>query len=340
MVLILRGGPTIDGDRALTTKTNTLVKNTTNKTYVPVRPKSLPKPKSSGKLTSSKKSSSSRKKTSNYSQRPASKPAPKASSGSSASSGSDSSGIKKTNDSPQIKALEELLSKGFAKARDTKLANIKKVTAQQDAELLRGYGARTTSLLAADKDNEQAEADASFANLANRARETGNMLEEFIVQGAGETDMLKAQLMSLRNWSSNQDDVNRSYYDTQRSVNSAINDLNATTRTARVNLQTEALADQEQVHTNYYNQRADAYTQLGNIRANPYSDSYKKDAKDYANMAKEASQAWTNPGIDKKILDWNGTVKPTEDALNNSKVRSRQLQEKIKRPEGSTLRKW
>ena len=334
MAIVLLGGPTIDGDKALTTKTNTLMKNTKNKTYVPVRPKSLPKSTSTQKKKTSSSTGSSSKSGSSA------RLGSRASSSTSSTSSSGSSGIKKTNDSPQIKALEELLSKGFAKARDTKLANIKKITGQQDAELLRGYEARTTSLLAADKDNEKAEADASFSNLVNRARETGNMLEEFIVQGAGETDMLKAQLMSLRNWSSNQDDVNRSYYDTQRSVNSAINDLNATTRTARVNLQTEALADQEQVHTNYYNQRADAYTQLGNIRANPYSDSYKKDAKDYANMAKEASQAWTNPGIDKKILGWNGTVRPTEDALNNSKVQSRQLQEKIKRPEGSTLRKW
>lgn len=324
MVLILRGN-LIDGDRAQTARTTAKMTNTYNKTYVPVRPKTTytapPKPKSS----STSKSGSGSK------------------SGSRSGSGSGSSGgggVKSTNDSPQIKALEELLNKGFAAARDTKLANIKKITDQQDAELLRGYDARTTSLLAADEDNEKAESDASFANLTNRARETGEMLDEFLVQGAGETDMLKAQLMSLRNWDANQADVNRSYFDTQRSVNSAINDLNATTRTARINLQTEALADQEQVHTNYYNQRADAYTQLGNIRANPYSDSYKKDATDYANMAKEASQAWVNPGIDQKFLDWEGTVKPTEDTLTNTKVQAMQLQQPIKRPEGSTLRRW
>lgn len=324
MVLILRGGPTIDGDRAQTVRTNTTMRNTDNKTYIPVRPKTTskapPKPKSSSKTTTKSYSASK--------------------SGSRSGSSSSSGGVKTTNDSPQIKALEELLNKGFAKARDTKLANIKKITEQQDAELVRGYEARTTSLLAADKDNEKAEAEASFANLANRARETGDMLDEFLVQGAGETDMLKAQLMSLRNWDANQADVNRSYFDTQRSVNSAINDLNATTRTARINLQTEALADMEQVHTNYYNQRADAYTQLGNIRANPYSDSYKKDAKDYGNMAKEASQAWTNPGVNKSLRDWNGTVKPTEDTLTNTKVQAMQLQQKIKRPEGSTLRRW
>lgn len=329
MVLILRGGPTIDGDRAQTARTNTKMKNTYNKTYVPVRPKLTSTASSKSKSSSSRTTSKTTSKK-GYSAR-------KSGSG---SSGSSSSGAQKMNDNPQIKALEELLDKGFAAARDIKLANIKKITEQQDAELMRGYEARTTSLLAADKDNEKAESDASFANLANRARETGNMLDEFIVQGAGETDMLKAQLMSLRNWDSNQADVNRSYFDTQRSVNSAINDLNATTRTARINLQTEALADMEQVHTNYYNQRADAYTQLGNIRANPHSDSYKKDAKDYENMAKEASQAWTNPGINKSLRDWNGTVKPTEDTLTNTKVQAMQLQEKIKRPEGSTLRRW
>lgn len=328
MVLILRGGPTIDGDRAVTVKANTKMRNTYNKTYVPLRPKTKytapPKPKSYSKTRSntSKKTISGAK------------------SGAKSGSSAASSSAEKINDNPQIKALEELLNKGFAAARDTKLANIKTITAHQDAELVRGYEARTTSLLAADKDNEKAESDASFANLANRARETGNMLDEFIVQGAGETDMLKAQLMSLRNWDSNQADVNRSYFDTQRSVNSAINDLNATTRTARINLQTEALSDLEQVHTNYYNQRADAYTQLGNIRANPHSDSYQKDAKDYENMAKEASQAWTNPGVNKSLRDWKGTVQPTEDTLTNTKVQAMQLQQKMKRPEGSTLRKW
>lgn len=327
MALILRGN-LIDGDRAQTVKTTTKMKNTYNKTYVPVRPKTTakapPKPK-----TTTKKASTTTKKTTT---------AARSSSGSGSSS--SSSGVKKTNDSPQIKALEELLNTGFAKARDTKLANIKKITEQQDAELMRGYDARAVSLLAADEDNEKAESDASFANLANRARETGNMLDEFIVQGAGETDMLKAQLMSLRNWDANQADVNRSYFDTQRSVNSAINDLNASTRTARINLQTEALSDYEQVHTNYYNQRADAYTQLGNIRANPYSDSYKKDAKDYENMAKEAAQAWVNPGVNESLRNWNGKYKPTEDLLTNSRVQAMQLQQEIKRPEGSTLRQW
>ena len=143
--------------------------------------------------------------------------------------------------------------------------------AAQDKDLVNGYNSRMAGILKNRDDNEKSEVDASFANLSNRARESTDLLAQAASQGAGETDTLKTQLMAIRNWDANQADVNRSYFDTQRSINSSIADLNADSRTARMNLAVDALGDYDQIWTNYYNQRADAYTQMGNIHANPYS---------------------------------------------------------------------
>ena len=273
---------------------------------------------------------------------------PSGSSGSSSGYGSyggsggsgGSGGIKKSNDAPQIAALEKMINTEFAKARDTKLSNIKLQLTEQDAALLRGYDERIGQLLGARKDNEMAEAASSYANLVNRARERVDLIAEAATMGAGETDTLRAQMQALRNWDANQADINRSFFDTQRSVNNAITDLNDDVRTARINAQAQALKDQEQVWANYYNQRADAYTQLGNIRGNPYSDSYKKGDDAFDKAATESGMSWKNPGVSKDIREWKGTAQPVETRLNNSYVKATVTNLAAKKPEGATLRTW
>ena len=264
---------------------------------------------------------------------------PAAASGGGGGGGGGSSAPQKASDKPQIVALEKLLKTGFAAARDQKVANVKNLYKKQDAELVQGYNARMGSLSLAKRDNEKAEADASFGNLTNRARETTDLLAQSAAQGAGETDVLRTQLMALRNWDANQQDVNRSYFDTMRSTNTAMTDLTADTRHARVNLATESLADQEQVWANYYNQRADAYTQIGNIHSNPNSDSYNKKSKAFDSMSKEASSHWKNPGVASNITGWTG-AKVTEGKLNNTRMQNAARPVNLKRPEGSTLKKW
>ena len=213
---------------------------------------------------------------------------------------------------------------------------------QQRSTLLQSYGEKVGALDLTRKDNEKSESDASFANLGNRARESGDLLSEAAQQGAGETDTLRSQLMAVRNWDANQGEVNRSYFDTLRSTNSAITDLNADTRTAQVNMMGQLRSDQEQVWANYYNQRADAYTQLGNMMANPYSNAYsKKGAKSaYSGMAKAASSAWKNPGIGDAERNWQGSVQAEEGRQNFSDIRAAAAPKERKRPEGATLREW
>ena len=267
----------------------------------------------------------------------------KSSSGSgSGSSSSGSGGIKKSADKAQVAALDTLLKSGFAKARDQKLANVQKVYRQQDDDIFKSFKDRFGSLEKSALDNDKAEADSSFANVVNRAREAGDLVAQAAAQGLGETDNLRSQLMAIRNFDTNQGDINRSYFDTLRSVNTAQTDLIADTRNARINLASDMLGDYDQIWNNYYNQRADAYTQIGNLRANPYSDSYQANAGDYAKMATEASTVWQNPGVNQSLLDWNGSgLTPVkETALINTRADAAELTPAIKKPEGSTLRAW
>ena len=313
----------IDGDVNITRSSLEAVAAAKAPTVVTVRPTGT-----SG--TATKKSSTSTSR-------------PKSSSGSgTGSSSSGSGGIKKSSDKAQVSALDQLLKSGFAKARDQKLANVQNVYRQQDDDIFKSFKERFGSLEKSARDNDMAEADSSFSNMVNRAREAGDLVAQAATQGLGETDNLRSQLMAIRNFDSNQGDINRSYFDTLRSVNTSQTDLIADTRNARINLASDMLGDYEQIWSNYYNQRADAYTQIGNIRANPYSDSYQANAGDYAKMAAEASTVWKNPGVNQSLLDWTGSgASPVQErALLNTNLGAAETAPRIKKPEGSTLRAW
>ena len=336
--MVLPVGALLDGDWKQTKTTNAIMAAPA----IPVKPKAPSKhTKTQTKTRTKTRKTTARKTSTGRTRRAPSKKSSGGGGGARASaSSSASSGVKESSDKPQLTALQGLLKGGFAKAREQKLKNAFTLYAAQDKDLVNGYNSRMAGILKNRDDNEKSEVDASFANLSNRARESTDLLAQAASQGAGETDTLKTQLMAIRNWDANQADVNRSYFDTQRSINSSIADLNADSRTARMNLAVDALGDYDQIWTNYYNQRADAYTQMGNIHANPYSDSHKPKSTAYANMAKEASSAWKNPGVNKSLQNWKGSVQEQERKLNNSAYKGADTVNNIKRPEGSTLKKW
>lgn len=241
----------------------------------------------------------------------------------------------------QVNALKKMLDSTFGHARDTKLGNIKKVLGQQDAAMLSDFEKRRDQIFGAKEDNEKAEADSSFQNLANRARERGDIIAQALSQGAGESDTLRTQLMALRNWSANQSEINRSYYDTLRSANNTLTDLNADTRTARMNLQNQANADMRQIWNDYYNQVTDTWTQIGNLEGSNTNDSFKKRYSNaFDEAAKAAGAGWKDPGISKSVTDWKG-ADVTEQKLNNTdKAFISRPTGAMRRPEGASLRKW
>lgn len=260
----------------------------------------------------------------------------------------------------QVRALRRALNGGFRRALDIRLANIGLVTGQQQKQVMQGYRERVGSLAGAAKDNEKAAAGQGFLNLSNRGRERANALSEAMLQGAGESDILRSQEMSLRNWNANQGEVNRGFFDTLRTVNSSLTDLNVDTKTARMNLAAEANADREQLYNSFYAQRAEALTQLGNVLgqqgeyyglANEQVGSKKarrlrnraenlSDAA-FLGSANMQSKAWKNPGISARLRKWQGRDDFSDGGMGDSTYREAASQTtNLARPEGATLRSW
>lgn len=257
----------------------------------------------------------------------------------------------------QAKAIQYALRHSFGDALRAKLQDVNEMLRQQDKTLMQGYRERYRSLEGALEDNEKAAGTQTQMNRGNTIRERSNVLSEIAAQGAGESDALSAQMMSLRNWQANQAEIDRSQADTLRSINSGLTDLNVDTKSARVNLVAQAQADKSQLWTNYYNQRSESLTQLGNIRGQQadyleYAKEYgvgkggggavKQASNAFMRSAKNSGKSWDAPGIPKRLRKWDG-----RDEFESAPRPSSQAQLNAaptvdlgKRPEGSTLRKW
>ena len=255
----------------------------------------------------------------------------------------------------QAQAIRHALNTDYGNALHAKLQDVNEILHDQNKVLMQGYRERVDQLSGAFDDNEKAAATQTTANVGNLARERSNALNQLAMQGAGESDAMAAQLMSLRNWQQNQSDIERSRFDTLRSINSSLTDLNVDTHTARVNNVLQAQADKSQLWTNYYNQRAEAYTNLGNT--------YGQMA-DYRDMAKEMGvgsgggtgraggafmaashelgKSWDQPGISKKLLRWHGRddFEIEKPRSLSAQLRSAPSVDLGQAPEGASLRKW
>lgn len=166
----------------------------------------------------------------------------------------------------QAKALQHALNRDFEKGLRQQLSDINESLRQQQTLVREGYQRRYGQLKGAKTDNDKAQVSQSGINDRNMIRERNSAIGEAMNMGAGESDVLATQMMSLRNWHANQTEVQRGYFDTLRSINSSLTDLEIDTKTALANNALQANADKEQLWTNYRNQRSEAYTQLGNVR--------------------------------------------------------------------------
>lgn len=147
---------------------------------------------------------------------------------------------------------------------------------QKNLQLLLGNLAEVGSNYEqAGKDNDAAESDSSFANLANERRERQQTLDQVFRQGGGETDQLRAQSAALRNWGGNQQEVMRSYSDTVGDINRSISDANTSARTEIHN----AAANMDREKRLAFNDRQTGIGQALGSMIDMYGDSENKHAQ-------------------------------------------------------------
>ena len=257
----------------------------------------------------------------------------------------------------QAAAIRQALDVDFASNRDTKLASIALALNEQVGLLQSGHRKRADEFLNAASDTTKAAGDTAERGLTNAVREHQDTLSSILEQGAGETDTMKAMLMSARNWNANAAENNRSYFDSMQSVNAGITDLNVDTRTELARSYGGAEADKERVWQDFYNRRGEAFTQLGNIlgqQADYYAQAkemgvkpkkgVEKTAEDgmsqaFKDSAVEAGKSYTNQGLPEWVSGFTGQDR-LQARQSNTELAAALTMDKMAKAEGATLRKW
>ena len=234
---------------------------------------------------------------------------------------------------------------------------------------LDSYEERVDNFEGAAEDNAKAGASESVSNLMNRSRERAGALANLAAQGAGESDTLRGAEMSLRNWEANQGEVNRSYYDTLRSINSALGDLTAGTKAQLIADAQAANAQKGAAYDQFYANMSEKWAQLGDLlgqRSEQYGNAWsmtsdpdsavydKGDARQdlrrqnraerrsnraYRRAAHFLGQTYKDPGLPDVVQDWEGAA-DFEGQNNFSLFQNAATTIAPKAPEGATLRKW
>ena len=257
----------------------------------------------------------------------------------------------------QAKALLRALNKTFAMSRNTSLANIGQRLNESLGMLKEDAAARGAQLDASAQGTEAAAAGQENQSLSNMVRERADAMSMLLEQGMGETDSMRAMLMSARNMNANQNEGNQSRLDSMRSINASITDLNADTRTGLANQFGEAEAERGRIWENFYSRRSQGYTQLGNIRgqqADYYASAQEmgvnpgkaktRAARTGMRNAYEAATTETGKAYKEKatpgwIRDWQGTE--TKDAkVQNTNLAAAITIDAPEKADGASLRRW
>lgn len=202
---------------------------------------------------------------------------------------------KATNDA-NLTALKDLVGGGHAKVRDNALAALDASLTAKLSQIKDTFLTSFGDFQVNQRDNESAVNDASFSNLVNRAREKQDVVQQALSQGAGESDVLKSQLQALRNWASNQSDVNRSYFDTRTSINAGITDLNNRTKTSMMNEEMSTNAARASRWDDFYESMGSAYSEMANLDQQNYLLQAEIDATERAKGTTTGLLAWLDAG--------------------------------------------
>jgi hypothetical protein len=257
----------------------------------------------------------------------------------------------------QAKALRRALTQEFAKNRDTNLGNVQQRLTENLGILKDDAKKRGGILDEAATNTEVATGQQENQTLTNAVRERADAMSMLMEQGMGETDQMRAMLMAARNMNANQNEGNRSYFDSMQSINSSITDLNADTRTALANTFGEAEAERGRIWENYYSKRNQGFTQLGNIRgqqADAYANAREMGVSpgagkekaaqagmkgNYEAAATEAGKAYKEKALPDWMKNWEGTARRNAQ-VQNTNLASAITIDKAEKAEGASLRRW
>lgn len=219
---------------------------------------------------------------------------------------------KKTTNVRSLEALKKLVGGGpdsHSSVRDSALKALDDSLTAKLTQLREVFGIQSKEFEGNLRDNEASEADDSFANFANRAREKQDLVGQALSQGAGESDVLQTQLQALRNWSANQSEVNRAYFDTRSSINASIADLNTATKTGMMNEELSTSAAKSQRYDDYFNAMGRTYADMANLDQQNYLLEEEISAAEKQKETSVGLTAWLDSG--KNASDWKAPTLST-----------------------------
>lgn len=262
------------------------------------------------------------------------------------------------NMNAQARSLQDALKYSFGRNLRQGLDDVLLNLQQQRDQMLLGSKERATQLRLQGAEAEMATGDTAAMGLSNMVRERYDALTGLITQGAGETDSMRAMLMSARNWHANAAENNRGYYDTMRSINASATDLNVDTRTGLANMYMAAEGERDRLWQDYRNKRAESFTQLGNIRGQQ-ADYYeqaremgvkpknkdalgniKEQGQDaYADATSEMGQSYKQRPLPKWVEKYQ-VIGQQQARQSNTNLAAAVTIDKAQKAEGASLRRW
>ncbi|QNL30346.1 hypothetical protein SEA_MAZUN_44 [Microbacterium phage Mazun] len=261
------------------------------------------------------------------------------------SAGKAKSRVENENTQKIIDALLASLG-GYEKGRDQQLANADNTLDQTLQGILNSLSLATQDYAESGSANEQDQAAKSAANVTNRARERVSLLQQAASQGAGETDQLRSQIQAFLNADANQQEVDRSFFDTERSINSQIAGANSQAETSRRSAWAQNQESKTSAWNEFWKNRGDVFTNIQRTAAqnsnvdSDYSEAFSARLGGYDPVKEAADAAGRTYEVQKQDDDW---FRQGRQNLRNKKTAStsRAGATTIKAPkaaEGATLR--
>ena len=194
-----------------------------------------------------------------------------------------------------INALLKSLS-GYESGRKTSIENANTTLNKSLEGILQSLLLATQDYDDAADVNEQDQAAKSAANMTNRARERVSLLQQAASQGAGETDQLRAQIAAFLNSDQNQQEVDRAFADTQRSINTQIAGANSQAETSRRSAWNQNQEAVGNAWNEFWKNTADTWTNI------------QRTAAGNTNTDSDSSVAFTPKWLDGKELSSDAQI--------------------------------